>query len=109
MAVMGFDVFDGDGHVLENDDEIASYFEGDFANLQRFKTFGVWPSLDGWARGFIMASNDGEPRRYTHTDAKVWGERKTSAKDAERKKMLNERGWTKDLTLNPLAKEHETS
>ena len=74
MAVNGFEVFDGDGHVLENDDEIAQYFEGDFANLQRFKTFGVWPSLDGWARGFIMASNDGEPRRYTHTDAKVWGE-----------------------------------
>jgi hypothetical protein len=41
MAVMGFEVFDGDGHVLENDDEIASYFEGDFADLQRFKTFGV--------------------------------------------------------------------
>ncbi len=45
MAINGFDVFDGDGHVLENDDEIAEYFEGDFANLQRFKTFGVWPSL----------------------------------------------------------------
>ena len=30
MAVMGFEVFDGDGHVLENDDEIASYFEGRF-------------------------------------------------------------------------------
>jgi predicted TIM-barrel fold metal-dependent hydrolase len=74
MAVNGFEVFDGDGHVLENDEEIASYFEGDFANLQRFKTFGMWPSLDGWARGFIMASNEGEPRRYTHTDAKVWGE-----------------------------------
>ncbi|NBT29680.1 MAG: hypothetical protein EBT18_09395, partial [Gammaproteobacteria bacterium] len=74
MPINGFDVFDGDGHVLENDDEIAEYFEGDFAGLQRFKTFGVWPSLDGWARGFIMASNDGEPRRYTHTDAEVWKE-----------------------------------
>ena len=72
MTVNGFEVFDGDGHVLENDDEIASYFEGEFADLQRFKTFGVWPSLDGWARGFIMSSNDGEPRRYTHTDADVW-------------------------------------
>ena len=74
MPVNGFSVFDGDGHVLENDDEIASYFEGDFADLQRFKTLGVWPSLDGWDRGFIMSSNDGKPRRYTHTDADVWGE-----------------------------------
>ena len=55
MAINGFKVFDGDGHVLENDDEIATYFEGDFRNLQRFKTFGVWPSLDGWARGCAAA------------------------------------------------------
>ena len=74
MAVKGFKVFDGDGHVLENDDELIGYYEGDFAGLQRFKTFGIWPSLDGWARGFIMAEGDGGPRRYTHTDAAVWGE-----------------------------------
>ncbi len=74
MAVNGFRVFDGDGHVLENDDEIASYFEGEFANLQRFPTFGLWPSLDGWARGFIMSSNDDVRRSYTHTDADVWAE-----------------------------------
>ena len=74
MAVKGFKVFDGDGHVLENDDELIGYYEGDFSGLQRFKTFGIWPSLDGWARGFIMAEGDGGPRRYTHTDAAVWGE-----------------------------------
>ena len=59
MAVMGFEVFDGDGHVLENDDEIASYFEGDFANLQRFKTFGVWPSLGACRRADFRSEMGG--------------------------------------------------
>ena len=74
MAVNGFKVFDGDGHVLENDDEMISYYEGGYAGLQRFKTFGIWPSLDGWARGVIMASDEESSRTYTHTDAAVWGE-----------------------------------
>ena len=30
MAVHGFDVFDGDGHVLEVDDELAQYYEGEY-------------------------------------------------------------------------------
>ncbi len=73
MAVNGFKVFDGDGHVLEKDQELAQYYEGEYKDLKIFETFGIWPSLDGWARGFIMASED-RGRKYTHTDADVWRE-----------------------------------
>ena len=73
MPVHGFKVFDGDGHVLENDGELAEYYEGRYKGLRLFETFGIWPSLDGWARGFVMASED-RGRKYTHTDAAVWGE-----------------------------------
>ena len=31
MPVKGFRIFDGDGHVLESDDELSQYFEGDYA------------------------------------------------------------------------------
>lgn len=73
MAVQGFKVFDGDGHVLENDRELVEHYEGDYEGIRIFETFGIWPSLDGWARGFIMDSED-SGRKYTHTDAGVWGE-----------------------------------
>lgn len=59
-------VFDGDGHVWENDDEIAEYFEGKYAGLQRFKTFSLFPSLDGWSRGFLANAMD------PVTNAEVW-------------------------------------
>ena len=73
MAKHPFPVFDGDGHVLENDDEMALYYEGKYKDLRLFKTYGIWPSLDGWARGFIVGNED-QSRKYVHTDAEVWRE-----------------------------------
>ena len=60
-------VFDADGHVWENDDEIAGYFEGADAERQRFPTFGLFPSLDGWTRGLVAPDMD------PFTNAKSWG------------------------------------
>ena len=40
MPVNGFDVFDADGHVLELDDELIEYYEGDLADKKRMKTIG---------------------------------------------------------------------
>lgn len=59
-------VFDGDGHVWEDDDEIVEYFEPPYSGLQRFKTFSLFPSLDGWSRGFLAPDMDPQ------TNAKVW-------------------------------------
>ena len=73
MPVNGFKVFDGDGHVLESDRELVEHYEGKYKGLRMFDVFGIWPSLDGWARGVIMASED-EGRKYAHTDAEVWSE-----------------------------------
>lgn len=73
MSVNGFKVFDGDGHVLESDRELAEHYEGAYEGLRIFETFGIWPSLDGWARGFILDTED-KGRKYTHTDADVWAE-----------------------------------
>lgn len=73
MAAKGFRVFDGDGHVYEDDDELAQHYEGKYKGQKRFKAFGIFPSLDGWARGFIL-SRDDKTRKYTHTNAAIWGE-----------------------------------
>lgn len=72
MSHDGFRVFDADGHVLESDDELVEHYEGDFKH-RRQKTWAIFPSLDGWARGVVMAREDAS-RKYWHTDAKVWGE-----------------------------------
>ena len=73
MPVHGFDVFDGDGHVLESDDELAGYYEGDYAGGQRMLGLSIFPSLDGWSRSPMLAKADAN-RKYWHTDAEVWSE-----------------------------------
>ena len=72
MSGSRFTVFDGDGHVRENDEELARYYEGEFKGMRFFKPWSIFPSLDGWARGMVMAT-DNPDRKYTHTDAKIWG------------------------------------
>ncbi|MBM3486673.1 MAG: amidohydrolase [Alphaproteobacteria bacterium] len=69
----GMRVFDGDGHVLEDDQELARYYEGSHKGLRMFKPWSIFPSLDGWARGFAIGNED-KGRKYTYTDAKIWGE-----------------------------------
>lgn len=66
-------VFDGDGHVYENEADIAKYFEGDYKNVRRFETFSIFPSLDGFCRGLVLEKIN-ENREYTYTNAAIWGE-----------------------------------
>ena len=66
-------VFDGDGHVLENEKEIETYYEGEFAGNRRLEGMTIFPSLDGWSRSTIVREGD-EGRKYWHTDADLWGE-----------------------------------
>ena len=73
MPVNGFDVFDGDGHVLEDSDELVRYFEGDYAGRTRATALGLFPGLDGWSRGAMIGKEDSN-RKYWHTDAAVWAE-----------------------------------
>ena len=73
MAKHPFPVFDGDGHVLEDDEELLQHYEGRFENMRMQRTFGIWPSLDGWARGVINSTEDAS-RKYFHTNADVWRE-----------------------------------
>jgi uncharacterized protein len=73
MSAARFTVFDGDGHVLENDQELARYYEGEFKGMRFFQPWSIFPSLDGWARGVTLATQD-PGRQYTHTDARIWGE-----------------------------------
>ena len=58
MAALGFRVFDADGHLLENDDEIAQHYEGDYKQSRRQRTWAIFPSLDGWARGIVHIVDD---------------------------------------------------
>jgi predicted TIM-barrel fold metal-dependent hydrolase len=68
-------VFDGDGHVYEDPDELVQYFEGAYAGIRRFRTFELFPSLDGWSRGINLAkAKDAESYRHAGTNAAVWGE-----------------------------------
>ncbi len=73
MPNNGFDVFDGDGHVLEDMDELIQYFEGDYAGRTRATALGLFPGLDGWSRGAMIGKEDSS-RKYWHTDAQVWAE-----------------------------------
>jgi len=73
MTVKGFKISDGDGHVLESDDELAQYFEGEYKGGQRVTGLGILPSLDGWPRGPMLRSEDAN-RKYLHTNAEVWSE-----------------------------------
>ena len=69
----GLPVFDGDGHVLENETEIEKYYEGDFVGSRRLEGMTIFPSLDGWSRSMIVKEGD-EGRKHWHTDAALWGE-----------------------------------
>ena len=97
-------VFDGDGHIYEDDDEIAQYFEGAMASAKRFKTFGLFPSLDGWSRGMAL-SKMGESRKYTHTNAEVWGEM-LDAIGADGSVLYPTAGLAVGLMLDPSAATH---
>jgi len=46
-------VIDADGHVLETDAELEQYFEGPYQGHKRSGVFSIFPSLDGWPRGFV--------------------------------------------------------
>jgi len=66
MVTHRLPIFDGDGHVYENDAEIAACIEGKWAGMDRVETFGLFPSLDGWNRAFLVPGVD------TRTNAGVW-------------------------------------
>ncbi len=47
-----YPIIDADGHVLEKDYELADFLEGRYREMKRNETYGFFPSLDGWHRGF---------------------------------------------------------
>ena len=65
-------VFDADGHVFEDDDELIRYYEGPNAITKRNKSLPIFPTIDGWARGVIHEREDNTPGRYSYTDCEVW-------------------------------------
>jgi uncharacterized protein len=60
-------VIDADGHVLENDIELAQYFEGAYQGHKRSGVFSIFPSLDGWPRGFVKGMD-----KVSATSAEAW-------------------------------------
>ncbi|SRR5581483_4257431 len=51
MAVTPGSVIDADGHVRELAEEVVDFCEGRYRHLKRFRTFAMYPTLDGWFRG----------------------------------------------------------
>ncbi len=60
-------VIDADGHVLEQDAELVEYFEGPYKGHKRSGVFSIFPSLDGWPRGFVRGME-----KVSRTSAEVW-------------------------------------
>src|SRR5262249_33502729 len=60
-------VIDADGHVLENDKEIELYFESPYQGVKRSGVFSLFPSLDGWPRGFVRGLD-----KISTTPVEVW-------------------------------------
>lgn len=71
-------IFDADGHVCEDDDELIQYFEGPFEGVERVKMFTLFPGVDGWSRGMYIAGPGapGEPdsKRVLQTNHRIWGD-----------------------------------
>jgi predicted TIM-barrel fold metal-dependent hydrolase len=67
----GFTVFDSDGHVDEDHEELAACFEGAYAKPRWTKISSVFPSLDGWSRSVIIDRGDAA-REHRRTDAVIW-------------------------------------
>lgn len=61
-------ILDADGHIYENEPEIEAYFEGPYRGLKRSKSFSLFPSLDGWPRGFLLQGAE----KVIETPADVW-------------------------------------
>lgn len=60
-------VIDADGHILENDAEIERHFEGAYKNHRRSGVFSIFPSLDGWPRGFVRGMD-----KLSTTTPEIW-------------------------------------
>ena len=73
MSESAIAVFDSDGHVDENLDEIAACFEGAYARPKWTQIHGIFPSPDGWSRGVIIDRGDKE-REHRRTDAAIWSD-----------------------------------
>ena len=71
MTDHGFAVFDSDGHVDEDMEELAACFEGAYANPRWTKISSVFPSLDRWSRSIIIDRGDAT-REHRRTDAAIW-------------------------------------
>jgi uncharacterized protein len=52
---------------LENEKEIELYFEGDYKGVKRSGVFSIFPSLDGWPRGFVRGLD-----KISTTTAETW-------------------------------------
>ncbi len=72
MTAHRLPVFDADGHIFEDDDQMIRYYEGPHAISKRNKALSIFPSIDGWARGVIHEREDNTEGRYSHTDADIW-------------------------------------
>lgn len=73
MPKFDIPIFDADGHVCEDEDEIIQYFEGRYEGVQRVKMFSLFPGVDGWSRGMIQAET-ASLRRPLYTNEKIWAE-----------------------------------
>lgn len=60
-------VIDADGHVLETDAELEQYFDGAYKDHRRSGVFSIFPSLDGWPRGFVRGLD-----KVNRATAEIW-------------------------------------
>ena len=72
MAKNRLRLFDGDGHVFEQDEELVQYYEGEYKDRMRLTTFNPIPSLDYWNRSLIMQRGDTARRSNTFTTGPIW-------------------------------------
>jgi predicted TIM-barrel fold metal-dependent hydrolase len=59
-------VIDADGHVMEREWEIREHLRKPYSDLEWVGTYSMFPSLDGWVRGFTSPGQRDDP------DAPTW-------------------------------------
>jgi len=63
-------ILDGDGHIIERDQELHEYLEPPYARNETLLGYPFFPTLDGYNRRAII-SRLGIHKEYTIT-AKIW-------------------------------------
>lgn len=72
MTTQAARIIDGDGHIIELDEDILPYLDSKY-HFEGIRSFPFYPTLDGWMRTALVAQRGGpRPGSNLHPDSSAW-------------------------------------